>query len=109
MNIIQGLLYTGKTLIANTIRNINININISINLNPMFYHISVVLRPMCYFINQWNHTFQYFDLQIFHNPPNGWKEKNDSSIIVKYEYWKNIFTLLMNEDNMVGRQFLRLV
>ena len=36
---IQGLPGTGKKIIANTIRNIDIN------LDPMFYHIPVVLRP----------------------------------------------------------------
>ena len=34
-----------------------------------------------------------------------WKEKNASSITAKYEYWRIIFNLLMDEESMVNRQF----
>ena len=34
-----------------------------------------------------------------------WKEKNASLITAKYEYWRIIFTLLMDEESMDGRQF----
>ena len=37
--------------------------------------------------------------------PKDWKEKNDSSIMTKNMYRKNIFTLLMDEDSMAGRPF----
>ena len=43
--------------------------------------------------------------KVFHKPPKDWKEKNVSLKIAKHQYWKNIFTLLMDEDSMVGRPF----
>ena len=32
-------------------------------------------------------------------------KKNNSTITAKHKYWKNIFTLLMDEDSMTGRSF----
>ena len=42
---------------------------------------------------------------VFHKPPKNWKEKNTPSNIAKHKYWKNIFTLLMDEDSIAGRPF----
>ena len=39
----------------------------------------------------------------FHMIPKDWKEKNAFAIIAKNTYWKDIFTLLMDEDSMAGR------
>ena len=32
-------------------------------------------------------------------------KKNNSTITAKHKYWKDIFTLLMDEDSMTGRSF----
>ena len=104
MNVkIQGLPGTGKTCIANTIRNIDIN------LNPMFSSYACCFPTRCAasLINGTTHH-QLFNIPTgrnFHIIPKDWEGTNDSSIIAKHKYWKNIFTLLIEEDSMVGRSF----
>ena len=104
MNVkIQGLPGTSKTLISNTIRNIDIN------LNPMFLSYICCVPTGCAasLINGTTHH-QLFNIptgKYFYKPPKDWKEKKSSSIITKHGYWKNIFTLLVDEDNMAGRPF----
>ena len=100
---IQGLPGTGKSFIANTIRNIDIN------LNPMHLSYTCCAPTGCAasLINGTTHH-TLFNLPLgkcFFSSPTDWNEKNASSIIAKHKYWKNIFTLLMDEDSMAGRPF----
>ena len=100
---IQGLPGTGKTFIANTIRNIDIN------LDPMYLSYTCCAPTGCAasLINGTTHH-QLFNIPIgkkFHLSPTDWNEKNASLILDKHKYWKNVFTLLMDEDSMVGRPF----
>ena len=100
---IQGLPGTGKTFIANTIRNIDIN------LNPMLlsYTCCAPTRCAASLINRTT-QHQLFNIptwKVFHKPPKDWKEENASLNIDKHNYWKNIFTLLLDEDSMAGRSF----
>ena len=81
MNIkIQELPGTGKTFIANTIRNIDII------LNPMFsYTYCAPTECSASLINESTYH-QSFNIptgrRVFHNSPKDWKEKNGFSIIV---------------------------
>ena len=96
MNVkIKRLPGTGKSFIANTIRNINITRCAPTGCDGVSL------------INGTTHH-QLFNIptgKVFHKPPKDWKEKNVSLKIAKHKYWKNIFTLLMDEDSMVGRPF----
>ena len=100
---IQGLPGTGKKFIANTIRNIDIN------LNPLFLSYTCCAQTGCAasLINGITHhpLFNIPAGNVFHKPPKDWKEKNTSLKIDKHKYWKNTFTLLMDEDSMAGRPF----
>ena len=94
---------TGKTFIANTIRNIDIN------LNPMFLSYTCYAPTGCAasLINVTTH-YKFFNIptgKVFHKPPKDWKEINASLKIAKHKYWKNIFTLLMDEDGISGCLF----
>ena len=46
-----------------------------------------------------------FLLGKFIKQPVGWTEINASVILEQFQYWSRIFTLLMDEDSMVGIPF----
>ena len=100
---IQGLPGTGKTFIANTIRNIDINLNLMF----LSYTCCVPTGCVALLINGTTYR-QLFNIPYGRNflkHSKDWKETNASSIIAKHKYWKNIFTLLMDEDSMGGHLF----
>ena len=104
MNVkIQGLPGTGKTFIANTIRNIDIRLF----PNPTYYSSCDPTGCADSLINGYTHH-KLFNLPVgktFYKQPVGWTENNVSVISAKFQYWSRIFTLLMDEDSMAGRPF----
>ena len=44
-------------------------------------------------------------MEFFTKQPVGWTETNASVISTKFKYWSSTFTLLMDEDSMVGISF----
>ena len=104
MNVkIQGLPGTGKTFIANTIRNIDIRLF----PNSICYSSCAPTGCAASLINGQTHH-KLFNIPVgkkFMKQPVGWTETNASVISAKFKYWSTIFTLLMDEDSMAGRPF----
>ena len=104
MNVkIQGLPGIGKTFIANTIR----NIDICLFPNSTCYPSCAPTGCTASLINGHIHH-KLFNIPVgkkIMKQPVGRTETNARVISAKFQYWSTIFTLLMDEDSMVGRSF----
>ena len=104
MNIkIQGLPQLGKIFIANTIRNIDIRLF----PNSTCYSSCAPIGGAASLINCKIHH-KLFNIPVekeFTNQPVEWTEINACDIPTKFKYWSRIFTLLMDEDSMIGIPF----